>query len=122
MAAPAFGVRHPQRTRPLAAELRAVEPRIHPRALCESADLGTGVVVEAGAFVGAGACLAAGCRIGPSAWVEGAVGERAQIGRGALVAAGVRVGARAIVRAGSIVLRDVAPGAVVEGDPAQPFR
>jgi acetyltransferase-like isoleucine patch superfamily enzyme len=77
------------------------------------------VVVEAGAFVGAGASLATGCRVGACAWVEGAVGEGATIGSGALVAAGVRVGARAVVRRGSIVLRDVAPGAVVEGDPAE---
>jgi acetyltransferase-like isoleucine patch superfamily enzyme len=119
MTAMALRTEHWLRRKRQSTEARAGEPFVHPRALCESADVAAGVVVEAGAFVGAGASLAASCRIGSCAWVDGDIGERATIGSGALVAAGVRVGARAVVRRGSVVLRDVAPGEVVEGDPAE---
>lgn len=43
----------------------------------------------------------------------------ASIGAGAVILPGVRVGARAMVGAGSVVTRDVAPDAVVFGNPAR---
>jgi acetyltransferase-like isoleucine patch superfamily enzyme len=45
--------------------------------------------------------------------------RRASIGSGAIIMGGVRVGAEAIVGAGAMVLKDVAPGVVVAGNPAR---
>ncbi len=50
-----------------------------------------------------------------------AVGDDVWIGAGATVLGGVRVGDRAVVAAGAVVTRDVAPGAVVGGVPARPL-
>ena len=49
------------------------------------------------------------------------IGERAFIGADSLILPGVSVGADAIVAAGSVVSRDVAPGTLVAGVPAQPM-
>ena len=43
----------------------------------------------------------------------------ASIGTGATILGGVTIGERAIVGAGSVVTRDVSPGAVVAGNPAR---
>ena len=48
------------------------------------------------------------------------VEARASIGSGATILGGVRVGTGALVGAGAVVTRDVAPGAVVAGNPARP--
>ena len=48
------------------------------------------------------------------------IGERVFIGAHALVLPGARIGDGAIVGAGSVVRGDVAPGAVVMGNPAVP--
>ena len=48
--------------------------------------------------------------IGPNAWIGG----------GAILLPGVTIGEDATVGAGSIVTRDVAPGATVAGNPARP--
>ena len=47
------------------------------------------------------------------------VGEGAFVGARAFVLAGVSIGSRAVVGACSVVTRDVAPGAVVKGNPAR---
>ena len=47
------------------------------------------------------------------------LGERAWIGTGAIVLPGVHVGDNAIVAAGSVVAKDVPPGALVGGNPAR---
>ena len=54
-------------------------------------------------------------------WVlERTVVERgASLGSGTVVLAGVTIGERALVGAGAVVTRDVAPGAVVAGNPAR---
>ncbi len=44
------------------------------------------------------------------------------VGAGAIILAGVRVGARSIVAAGSVVTKDVPPGCVVAGVPARIIR
>jgi UDP-2-acetamido-3-amino-2,3-dideoxy-glucuronate N-acetyltransferase len=49
------------------------------------------------------------------------IGDGASIGSGATILGGVRVGDRAIVGAGAVVTKDVAPGAVVAGNPARPL-
>lgn len=49
------------------------------------------------------------------------IGRNVWIGGGALVLPGVTIGDHAIVGAGSVVTRDVAPGATVAGNPARPL-
>ncbi len=48
-----------------------------------------------------------------------AIGRNVWIGGGALILPGVTIGDDAIVGAGSVVTRDVAPGATVAGNPAR---
>jgi UDP-2-acetamido-3-amino-2,3-dideoxy-glucuronate N-acetyltransferase len=43
----------------------------------------------------------------------------ASLGSGAIVMCGVEIGERALIGAGAVVTRDVAPGAVVVGNPAR---
>ncbi|HEY8564399.1 MAG TPA: sugar O-acetyltransferase [Beijerinckiaceae bacterium] len=50
------------------------------------------------------------------------IGRNVWIGGGALVLPGVTIGDDAIVGAGSVVTRDVPPGATVVGNPARPPR
>lgn len=49
------------------------------------------------------------------------VGDNVWIGAGAVLLGGVRVGDRAVVAAGAVVTRDVAAGGVVGGVPARPL-
>ncbi len=51
-----------------------------------------------------------------------AIGSDVWIGGGAIVLPGVRVGDGAVVGAGSVVTRDVPAGATVAGNPARPIR
>ncbi|HWN93693.1 MAG TPA: acyltransferase [Methylomirabilota bacterium] len=46
----------------------------------------------------------------------------ASIGSGATIMCGITIGERAVVGAGSVVTRDVAPGAIVAGNPARVMR
>ncbi|MGH7980492.1 MAG: acyltransferase, partial [Limisphaerales bacterium] len=46
----------------------------------------------------------------------------ASIGSGAVLLCGITVGEGAIIGAGSVVTKDVAPGAIVAGNPARPMR
>lgn len=50
------------------------------------------------------------------------VRKGASIGTGATILGGIEVGARAIVGAGSVVVKDVPPDAVVVGNPAKVMR
>jgi acetyltransferase-like isoleucine patch superfamily enzyme len=50
------------------------------------------------------------------------VQRRASIGSNATILCGVTIGEGALVGAGSIVTRDVPPGATVAGNPARPIR
>jgi UDP-2-acetamido-3-amino-2,3-dideoxy-glucuronate N-acetyltransferase len=53
-------------------------------------------------------------------WLETThIGQGASLGAGAVIAPGVRIGAYAMVGAGSVVVRDVAPNALVVGNPAR---
>lgn len=114
---------------------------VHPRACVdETARLGPGSVVFAGAVVQPDARIGAhvivntcasvdhDCRIGdfahlaPGCRLAGGVeiGEGAFLGIGAVAIPGVRIGAWARVGAGAVVIRDVEPGATVVGVPAAP--
>jgi maltose O-acetyltransferase len=48
------------------------------------------------------------------------IGANVWIGGGAIILPGVTVGDDAIIGAGSVVTRDVPPGATVVGNPARP--
>ncbi|HEY7197371.1 MAG TPA: acyltransferase [Gaiellaceae bacterium] len=50
------------------------------------------------------------------------VGKGASLGSGAVVLGGIHIGAGALIGAGAVVTRDVAPGAVVVGNPARPLQ
>jgi maltose O-acetyltransferase len=49
------------------------------------------------------------------------IGANVWIGGGALLLPGVRIGDDAVIGAGAVVTRDVAPGATVAGTPARPL-
>lgn len=115
---------------------------IHPHA-CVSryARIGAGSVVMAGAVVNADAVvgeagivntgatvdhdctLADGVHVSPGANLAGSVGvgECSWIGIGAAVRQGTQVGAHAIVGAGAVVVKLVAAGTTVAGNPAAPL-
>jgi len=115
---------------------------VHPRAtVAESARIGEGTVVFAGAIVNplaqigkhvvvnTAAVIEHHARIGdfavvsPHATLCGGVqiGESAFIGAGAVVLTDVRIGPECVVGAGAVVLRDVEAGTVVVGNPARPI-
>jgi maltose O-acetyltransferase len=50
------------------------------------------------------------------------IGNNVWIGGGAIILPGVTIGDDAIVAAGSVVTRDVPPGATVAGNPARPIK
>lgn len=113
---------------------------VHPQAnVSPQAKLGQGTQVLAMAVVAARATLGDVCivnhrasvdhecvlengvTVAPGATLCGCVrvGEDAFIGAGATILPRVTIGAGAMVGAGAVVTRDVAPGAVVIGNPAQ---
>lgn len=115
---------------------------VHPRAtLSADASIGDGCQILAGANVAAGARLGRGCIVNHQANVDhecllgdgvhlapGAnlcgciqIGNYSMIGAGATILPRVQIGAGAIVGAGAVVTCDVAPGAVVVGNPARPI-
>jgi acetyltransferase-like isoleucine patch superfamily enzyme len=53
---------------------------------------------------------------------ETRVEDDASIGSGAVILGGLTIGSGALVGAGAVVTRDVAPNAVVAGNPARPMR
>ena len=116
---------------------------VSPRAcVSDSARLGCGVAVMAGAVINAEAViddlaivnsgavvdhdcrLERGCHVGPGAVLAGGVrvGAGALIGTGASVAPGRSIGAGAVVGAGACVVEDVDPGVVAVGVPARAAR
>jgi UDP-perosamine 4-acetyltransferase len=113
---------------------------VHP-----SAVIASGVQLEEGVQVMAGALIQPGCRIGansivntgaivdhdcqigahvhvaPGAVLSGnvCVGEETHIGSGAAIIQGMAVGARSLVGAGAVVVRDVPSDVTVHGVPAR---
>jgi sugar O-acyltransferase (sialic acid O-acetyltransferase NeuD family) len=116
---------------------------IHPSSvMARSASVEPGAVVMPGAVVGVRAVVGGGAiintassvdhdcvvngfaHIAPGVHLAGNVhvGEGALIGVGASITPGVKVGSWSIVGAGSVVVRDVAPGQIVVGSPATPLQ
>jgi len=115
-------------------------PAVHPSAVVAAdAELGPGCMICAGAVVGTGARIGAHtilntgctvdhdcvvgecCHVAPGAHLAGAVtlGTGAFVGIGACVTQGRTIGDWATAGAGSAVVRNVRPGAVVVGVPAR---
>lgn len=116
---------------------------LHPSCIiAESAQLGEGCQVLAGAVVNACAEIGENCilntgsivehdcrlesdvHVAPAACLAGGVlvGTQVHIGAGAIICENLRIGARAIVGAGAVVIRDVPPDTVVAGVPAKTIR
>ncbi|MGI6238277.1 MAG: 2,3,4,5-tetrahydropyridine-2,6-dicarboxylate N-acetyltransferase [Christensenellales bacterium] len=91
--------------------------------------VGPDTMIDMGAVLGGRACVGARCHIGAGAVLAGVieppsakpvvVEDDVVIGANAVVIEGVTIGKGAVVAAGSIVIADVAPGAVVAGVPAR---
>lgn len=93
-----------------------------------------GVTIESGVFVGHGvtfindrfpkAVNADGSVKGTADWEcqSTLVKQGASIGSGSTILGGVTIGENALVGAGSVVTKDVPPGAVVAGNPARVTR
>jgi len=100
-----------------------VDPQAH---LEPGVQMGDGCIVRSGAYLASGTRLGVAVYIGPNvafADAEPGVGpamveDGAFIGANAVVAAGITVARQARVRPGSVVMRSVPPGAIVEGNPA----
>jgi sugar O-acyltransferase (sialic acid O-acetyltransferase NeuD family) len=116
---------------------------VHPQAsVSPSAKLGRGVYVSFGCSVGGNVVtgdhvsfspgstighdskIADGALLAPGAIISGfvEVGRCAYIGAGAMIKQRVKIGDGALVGMGAVVTRDVAPGAVVVGNPAKQLK
>jgi sugar O-acyltransferase (sialic acid O-acetyltransferase NeuD family) len=95
---------------------------LHHAHVGPAARLGKGVIVNTGAIVEHDVVLGACAHVAPGAVVLGGsrIGARVLIGSGARVLPGITVGDDAVVGAGAVVVDDVAPGALVLGQPARP--
>jgi UDP-perosamine 4-acetyltransferase len=87
-------------------------------------EVGDLAIVNTGAVVDHDAWLGRGCHIGPGAVLAGGVriGQGAFIGAGATVTPGRVIGAGAVVGAGACVIEDVSDDVIVVGVPARPVR
>lgn len=84
-----------------------------------------GVVIEDGAFIGPGSKLLNDKyppRYDPKDWQPAIIRRGAIIGGGAVICPNVVVGERAIIAAGAVVTRDVPPGQLWAGVPAERLR
>jgi sugar O-acyltransferase (sialic acid O-acetyltransferase NeuD family) len=90
-------------------------------ALCENARIGDFSIVNTSASVDHGTVLGRGVHVMPGATIAGEciVEDFASIGSNATILPRLRIGTGAVVGAGAVVTRDVAPGRVVIGVPAQ---
>ncbi len=103
--------------------------RIDPRANVDAlAGIGSGCVIQSGAYVGSSVRLDEGVHVGANVvFVDqsdghSGIGTRvkrmARIGANSTIYPGVVIAAKAEVRPGSVVTRSVPPNAIVEGNPA----
>lgn len=116
---------------------------VHPTAVVDPlARIGKGCLIAAGSFVSCGAGLADFVTVQPHVIVGhdvqvgiwshlncrvfcggfSHIGDEATIHTGTVILPQVKVGDRAMTGAGSIVLRDVEPGATVFGNPARTIK
>lgn len=117
-------------------------PIIHPKAwvspsatLADGVFVGAGAVIQAGAKIGKAALInsnatvehhceiGAGAHIGPGAVLAGLamVGEKSMIGAGAVVRDRVEIGKNVTVGAGAAVVQNIPDGITVGGVPAKPI-
>jgi len=84
---------------------------IHPKALCESRDVGPGTRIWAFAHVMQGAHVGADCNIGGQAFIEdGAwIGDRVTVKNGVMVWRGVRIEDEAFIGPGVVFTNDRLP-------------
>lgn len=115
---------------------------VHPRAIVgPMTEVAPGSLISGGAYVSSSVVLHAhaqvhynatighdcrldtGATVLPGANVAGSVqvGRATTIGSGAVVLQGLAIGDGAVIGAGAVVTRDVAPRAVVVGNPARPL-
>lgn len=87
------------------------------------ASIGRAVILNTGCSVDHHSTIGDFVHIAPGVHMGGevVVNARAFVGIGAVVLPGIRIGEGSIVGAGAIVTRDVAPGATVVGCPARPI-
>ncbi|MEP4078149.1 acyltransferase [Haloferula sp.] len=96
--------------------------------LCEGVTLGDGVFIGHGVmFVNDRFPRAVGpdgSLVSDGEWecLPTLVEDGASVGSGATILGGLTIGRNAMVGAGSVVTRDVAPGATVAGNPARPMK
>jgi serine O-acetyltransferase len=85
---------------------------------------GIGVIVHSQAKIGRDVLISPGVVIGGRSELTGApvIGHRVKIGAGAKILGPIQIGEGAHVGANAVVIRDVAPGEVVAGVPAEPIR
>jgi putative colanic acid biosynthesis acetyltransferase WcaB len=89
---------------------------------------GQALVVHEGTVIGANCTLRQSTTIGSKQLADGTqsacpiLGESVDVGANAVILGAVRVGDRAVIGAGSVVVKDVSPGAVVAGNPARVIR
>jgi len=90
---------------------------MHGAVINAGATLGVNCIVNSLALVEHDARIAGHCHIATGARVNGGVeiGSGSFVGSGAIVREGVRIGENVVIGAGSVVLNDVADGALVRG-------
>jgi len=86
---------------------------------------GQGLVVHEGTVIGADCVLRQCTTIGNKTLANGTagtcptLGDGVDVGANAVIIGAIKIGDRAVIGAGAVVVKDVAPGAVVAGNPAR---
>ncbi len=80
---------------------------------------GTGLVIHHASIVGANCTLRHCTTLGEKKGACPVLGNNVDVGSNVVILGGIKVGDGAVIGAGSVVVRDVAPGDVVAGNPAR---
>ncbi len=89
---------------------------------------GQALVVHEGTVIGSGCTLRQSTTIGAKTLADGTtsacpiLGEGVDVGANVVILGAVTIGDRAVIGAGSVVVKDVAAGSVVVGNPAREIR